>query len=254
MLTQFKSLGRPHRPRALFASTPSSDSSPDAPRGVTRSREDDAEDAREVKRLKMFGTQVARQVGIPADSLDCFVELEVKQMLITLMARIIALEAEKVCDENEELLRSKKFGRGLAKRVLACLLSPNLSAYVTEVTDHVVNFIRKNPVRFKVPLPVLEDPELVEVLAGLVSVYLTDLCSAIKQKMNSSIKKGQDIATLVARLVYKTNIEMTVSHWIRIAFLRRCLVVFNQLKKKEVVPFDEAPEATLAATSRAVSV
>ncbi len=37
--------------------------------------------------------------------------------------------------------------------------------------------------------------------------------------MNSSIKKGQDIATLVARLVYKTNIEMTVSHWIRIAFL-----------------------------------
>ncbi len=98
MLTQFKSLGRPHRPRALFASTPSSDSSvrrqsvnggsvpicddtldgscqPDAPRGVTRSREDDAEDAREVKRLKMFGTQVARQVGIPADSLDCFVEV-----------------------------------------------------------------------------------------------------------------------------------------------------------------------------------
>ncbi|PSR77870.1 hypothetical protein PHLCEN_2v7691, partial [Hermanssonia centrifuga] len=242
MFAQFKSLGRPHRPRALSASAPSSDSSvhrqsvnggsvpicddmsdgscqPDAPRGVTRSREDDAEDAREVKRLKTFGTQVARQVGIPADSLDCFVELEVKQMLITLMARIIALEAEKVCDENEELLRSKKFGRGLAKRVLACLLSPNLSAYVTEVTDHVVNFIRKNPVRFKVPLPVLEDPELVEVLAGLVSVYLTDLRSAIKQKMNSSIKKGQDIATLVARLVYKTNIEMTVSHWIRIAFL-----------------------------------
>ncbi len=46
-----------------------------------------------------------------------------------------------------------------------------------------MNFIRKNPVRFKVPLPVLEDPELVEVLAGLVSVYLTDLCSAIKQKV-----------------------------------------------------------------------
>ncbi len=35
-------------------------------------------------------------------------------MLITLMARIIALEAEKVCDENEELLRSKKFGVSLS--------------------------------------------------------------------------------------------------------------------------------------------
>ncbi len=64
--------------------------------------------------------------------------------------------------------------------------------------------------------------------------------------MNSSIKKGQDIAALVARLVYKTNIEMTALHWIRIAFLVRytamevelythsfIAAVFNRLQSTE---------------------
>ncbi len=42
-------------------------------------------------------------------------------MLITIMARIISLEAEKLYDENEELLRSKKFGVSVLLYLICCV-------------------------------------------------------------------------------------------------------------------------------------
>ncbi|EGO30674.1 hypothetical protein SERLADRAFT_404742 [Serpula lacrymans var. lacrymans S7.9] len=59
-----------------------------------------------------------------------------------------------------EMLDSADFRKLLNDRLRACLFSPNLTAYVTDLGDHIFEFLEKNPNVFKFKQEFLHDPKI----------------------------------------------------------------------------------------------
>ncbi|KAG1764901.1 hypothetical protein EV702DRAFT_1204826 [Suillus placidus] len=218
---------------------PSSDGSLDEPitAGVRRRRVDSGAGQgypatltpRSTKRLKVYANQVAEEVGVPATSLHEFVDCGgIFQMLIRIAALVLKNDSEeklKLIANLKELLSSKDFKSALHNRLTACMLSPNITAYVTDTHPQILDFIKRHQEVFKVPALLFEDVELTAAFAKLVSESLSTIHGNMKAKLTTSIARRTSI-TDVARTMAHGCIEVDVAHWNRLAFLRCCLRVY----------------------------
>lgn len=59
-------------------------------------------------------------------------------MLMDIKAQLLSLQQKGQKDEDEEYIMSQAFRAVLQDRLTACLLSPNLTAYVTGLAEHVL--------------------------------------------------------------------------------------------------------------------
>ncbi|KAG2081034.1 uncharacterized protein F5147DRAFT_783951 [Suillus discolor] len=179
------------------------------------------------KRLKLYAMKVAEERGVDKDHLVDFTG-GIAYMLIDLKATMMLFSAanrKSLLAEIKELIESKDFKSGLQNRLTACVLSPNLTAYVNDTLEHVMEFIKKNSEIFKVPLFLFEDIELTAQLSTLVSEALSCIRGNVKAKLMSSIIKRSSIID-TARSLAHGCLEVDASHWNRYAFLRRCLRIF----------------------------
>ncbi|KAG1785094.1 uncharacterized protein HD556DRAFT_1314540 [Suillus plorans] len=67
-------------------------------------------------------------------------------------------------------------------RLTTCVLLPNLTAYINDMLEHIIEFIKKNSEIFKIPKFLFEDIELTAQLSKLVSKALSCICSNVKTK------------------------------------------------------------------------
>ncbi|KAG1789784.1 uncharacterized protein HD556DRAFT_1446791 [Suillus plorans] len=129
--------------------------------------------------------------------------------------------------ELKDALESKDFENGLYNRLFACMLSPNLTAYVTDTQCHIMDFIVKNRDVFKIPPGLLDDVELRAQLGKVVTKLLTNICCAIKTALTTSIVKRTSVADVTRSLARSgSGMEVDSTHWNRISLLRRLLRIF----------------------------
>ncbi|KAN0085723.1 hypothetical protein V8E55_006857 [Tylopilus felleus] len=131
----------------------------------------------------------------------------------------------------QETLTSKDFEISLSSRLLACILSPNITAYVTDTQQHIMDFIAENQDVFKIQSMVFNDSELRSTLGKVVTRLLSDICSRLKanrsSQLTASVKKKTciiDVAKAAARS--SSGMEVNATHWMRLAFPRFCLCLF----------------------------
>ncbi|KAG1894216.1 uncharacterized protein F5891DRAFT_1195493 [Suillus fuscotomentosus] len=149
-------------------------------------------------------------------------------MLINIKATLIMLSVanrKSLLVEIKELIESKDFKSGLQNRLTACVLSPNLTAYVNDTLEHVMEFMKNNNEIFKVPKFLFEDIELTAQLSKLVSEALLCICGNVKTKLMLSILKCSSIID-TARSLAHSCLEVDASHWNRYTFLWCCLRIF----------------------------
>ncbi|KAG2120570.1 uncharacterized protein F5147DRAFT_831827 [Suillus discolor] len=120
------------------------------------------------------------------------------------------------------------YKRSLGDRLRACLLSPNLTAYVTDLSAKIFDFSKKNPSVFKISVEALQDSDAMDRLDVLMKKILTAQRGNMKQKLIASIEKRSDLSTL-ARSLAGNCTELTMAHWARIAFMRSFLIDFRTL-------------------------
>ncbi|KAG1879857.1 hypothetical protein F4604DRAFT_1923064 [Suillus subluteus] len=182
------------------------------------------------KRLKVYATKVTGDLGVSEEELHDFIDTGgIYHMLIDIKATLLRQtdDAKKVeLALLKELLDSKDFKSGLQNHLTACMLSPNITTYVTDVHPHVMDFVRDHHNVFKIPVAMLEDVELNVQLSKLVSDLLFSIHGNIKAKLTTSIVKRSSIMETTKSLAHHCGIEVDSMHWNRFAFLRRCLHIF----------------------------
>ncbi|KAG2089009.1 hypothetical protein BD769DRAFT_1680160 [Suillus cothurnatus] len=180
------------------------------------------------KRLKVYATKVTEDLGVPEEELHDFIDTGgIYYMLIDIKATLLRRTDDSKKAELtllKELLDSKDFKSGLQNRLTACMLSPNITAYVTDA--HLHNFVRDHHNVFKVPVAMLEDVELNTQLSKLVSDLLCSIHGNMKAKLTTSILKRSSIMETAKSLTHHCGIEVDSMHWNRFAFLRHCLHIF----------------------------
>ncbi|KAG2126139.1 hypothetical protein BD769DRAFT_1668573 [Suillus cothurnatus] len=170
---------------------------------------------RRTKRLKTHAQQLATDYGVPLKKLLAFIENgNLFHMLLELRASQLKRE-----EENED------FESALKGRLTACMLSPNLTAYVTDTQQHIMDFIKEHGDLFKISESLFDDNELRMLLSKLVTRLLATIRGAIKTALTTSISKRLSIMDALKPIIH-SGMEVDSSHWTRFAFLRRCLRIF----------------------------
>ncbi|KAI9568757.1 hypothetical protein HD554DRAFT_713099 [Boletus coccyginus] len=179
---------------------------------------------RRMKRLKTYAKDLCDELEIPEKKLFDFVESgNVYYMLVNMKASLLKYESTNQANESKlilETLTSKDFEIALHNRLLACLLSPNLTAYVTDTQRHVMDFIFEHQDVFKIPAGLFDDSELKSTLRATVSRLLATIRSHLKTQLTLSISKKTciiDVTKSLARL--SSGMEVDAAHWNRLAFL-----------------------------------
>ncbi|KAG1828026.1 hypothetical protein EV424DRAFT_1537029 [Suillus variegatus] len=216
-------------------SSPSESSDLDEPISVgIRRRRDSSNDIiqltpRRTKRLKTHAQKLASDRGIPLQKLLAFIENgDLFIMLLELRAGQIERDEgteANALQELEKLISSKDFESALKSRLTACMLSPNLTAYVTDTQQHVMEFIQGHLELFKISEGLFDDNELRTQLGKLVTRLLATIRGQIKTALTTSIIKRLSIMDALKPLIH-SGMEVDSSHWTRFAFLRRCLRIF----------------------------
>ncbi|KAG0693202.1 hypothetical protein DFH29DRAFT_1007547 [Suillus ampliporus] len=155
---------------------------------------------RRTKQLKMYAQQLATDHRVPLKKLLAFIE------------------------ELEKLLTSKDFESALKGHLTACMLSPNLTAYVTDTQQHIMDFIKEHSDLFKISEGLFDDTELRALLGKLVMQLLATIHGSIKTTLTTSVSKKLSIMDAL-KLIIHSGMEVDSSHWTRFAFLR-CLRMF----------------------------
>ncbi|KAG1871494.1 hypothetical protein F4604DRAFT_1926227 [Suillus subluteus] len=178
------------------------------------------------KWLKVYANQVAEEIGVPNTSLHEFIDCGgIYQMHIRIVALVLKNDGEEKLTNLKELLTSKDFKSALQNHLVVCMLSPNITAYVTDTHPQILKFIKKNQDAFKVPATLFKDVELSSLFAKIISECLSTIRGNMKIKLTASIAKHTCI-TDVARGLGHGCIEVDAAHWNRLAFLRCCLHVY----------------------------
>ncbi|KAG2114936.1 hypothetical protein BD769DRAFT_1391322 [Suillus cothurnatus] len=176
------------------------------------------------KRLKVYATRVAEEKGVSEKSLHDFIDTGgIFYMLIDLKVCMLlnsVTNRETILNDLKELLESKDFKSALQNRLTACMLSPNLTAYVTDTHEHIMDFIKTHNEVFKIPKSLFEDVELSAQFSTVVSDLLACIRGNIKTKLVLSISKNLSIMDTAKSLTHSC-IEVDASHWNRYAFLGR---------------------------------
>ncbi|OBZ77225.1 hypothetical protein A0H81_02595 [Grifola frondosa] len=162
------------------------------------------------------------------DSLRC---LSLPEMLVTLFAQYLRMDANDKLQQIEDNLDSRRFVQIMTRRLWAIVLSPNLPAYVEDFVENVLRFVRKNPDIFKLDQKIFDDPELVDKLSSLISHISTDIRCAVKRALLNGINAGTDLSELVNKFASTGKIEVSLAHWRRVAFLRSALYAFSSWRR-----------------------
>ncbi|KAG1762174.1 hypothetical protein EDD22DRAFT_953326 [Suillus occidentalis] len=175
----------------------------------------------QTKKLKLYADEVAKRTGCPQEVLHNFVDAgSVFHMLIDLKAnsfiRINEQEKATLVD-LKELIDSKDFKSALQSRLTACLLSPNLTAYIDDT--------HMNIMVFKIPAVLINDVELLAQLSKIVGDLLSSIRGNLKGKLVSSLIKHMNIMDTAKSLAHSI-IEVDAAHWNRYVFLWCCLHIF----------------------------
>ncbi|KAJ8591250.1 hypothetical protein M405DRAFT_860713 [Rhizopogon salebrosus TDB-379] len=256
-LAQFRLHQAPSLPQVMPSSPPSSPlvvRTPGPLRSATRAqvrRRVESSDSREAecKRLKTYATGICKTNGLPEDSLEQFAASGEKEMLISVMGRLLAMDKQKEKDEAMEYINSAEFKQSLTDRLRACLLSPNLSGYVKQLSQNLFEFAKKHPSVFKLPPSSLQDLELMNKLDGMIKDILTSQRGSMKQKLAGAIQKSLNIHVL-CRSLSNNCTDITIAHWSCVAFLRSSMsqfqtVVAESSKAQDDIPFDDNNEEQL---------
>ncbi|KIJ11664.1 hypothetical protein PAXINDRAFT_15480 [Paxillus involutus ATCC 200175] len=227
-------------PQAVHqCSTSDSSSSLDKPihAGVCRSQDDNSENdltqlsPQYIKQLKLFAKQCCNTLEIPEKAVLEFIDTgNLFYMLVDMKATMTKYEFTQQANQFQGLqdtVRSKDFEVALQNRLLACMLSLNITSYVTEAQHHIMEFISEHPDVFKVPAAVFEDAELRSQLGKLVTKLLSTIHSQIRSQLTISIAKKTCIIDMMKALVRgSSGLEVEATHWNRMEFLRRYLRIF----------------------------
>ncbi|KAG2121100.1 hypothetical protein DEU56DRAFT_760796 [Suillus clintonianus] len=183
------------------------------------------------KRLKIYAKKACEENDVPHEEVMTFIDSgDIFYMLLDLKITLIKFSegnAVKRLQELKDALESKDFENGLYNRLFACMLSPNITAYVTDTQSHIMDFISKNRDIFKIPPGLLDDVELRAQLGKAVTKLLTNIRSAMKTALTTSIVKRTSIADVTRSLARSgSGMEVDSTHWNRMAFLRRLLRIF----------------------------
>ncbi|KAI6116979.1 hypothetical protein EV401DRAFT_2073038 [Pisolithus croceorrhizus] len=156
--------------------------------------------------LRTYTKDLCSTLEIPKKSLLNFIETgDLFHMLSTML---------------QETLTSKDFEISLHNRLLACLLSPNITAYVMDTQRHIMDFIFKHQNIFKIPVGVFDNSELKSSLHTVVSRLLATIHSHLKSQLMLSITKKTCIINVTKSLAHMSSgMELEAAHWNRMAFL-----------------------------------
>ncbi|KAI6144750.1 hypothetical protein BKA82DRAFT_20620 [Pisolithus tinctorius] len=207
-------------PRSLWARSASACSF-DEPISISvqHEQEDNIEllqmDSQWTKHLKLYVKTLCEAHQIPDKTLMDFIDTgNVFYMLIDIKAHLVKSEVAQKSTQFQtlqEALRGKDFEAGLHTHLVACMLSPNLMAYVTDTQQHIMEFISEHPDMFKVLAAVLDDAELKGILGKLV------MKSLAAYHVNCEEDRIIDVTKVLVRS--SSGMETEVSHWNRVAFL-----------------------------------
>ncbi|KAI6149890.1 hypothetical protein BKA82DRAFT_135947 [Pisolithus tinctorius] len=109
-------------------------------------------------------------------------------------------------------LKSKDFQLVLKWHIMACLLSPNLTAYVEDTLQHLLDFIQEHQDLFKVDKLYFEETDLHEQFMKLVSKTLANCHGHMKIMLIKSIGKQSSIIN-IAQSLSMGNMDMNTAHW-----------------------------------------
>ncbi|KAG1723097.1 hypothetical protein EDB19DRAFT_1916269 [Suillus lakei] len=149
-------------------------------------------------------------------------------MLIRIAALVLKNDVDeklKLLTNLKELLNSKDIKSALQNHLTTCMLSPNITAYVTHTHTQILKFIKEHQEVFKVPESLFEDVQLSTLFAKIVSNSLSTIHGNMKSKLTGSIAKCISITDITRSLTHGC-IEVDAAHWNRLTFLRCCLCVY----------------------------
>ncbi|KIK76180.1 hypothetical protein PAXRUDRAFT_170672, partial [Paxillus rubicundulus Ve08.2h10] len=184
-----------------------------------------------IKQLKLFAKRHCNTLEIPEKTVMEFVDTgKLFYMLVDMKATMTKYELTQKANQFQGLqdtLWSKDFEVALQNHLLACILSQNITAYMTEAQHHIMKFISKHPDIFKVPAAVFEDAELRSQLGKLVMKLLSTIHSQIRSQLIISITKKTCIIDMTKALILgSSGLEVEAAHWNRMSFLCCCLRIF----------------------------
>ncbi|KAF8877863.1 hypothetical protein BD779DRAFT_1677071 [Infundibulicybe gibba] len=154
-------------------------------------------------------------------------------MLVNVLILLLVQDQKKVMNSTREVLESNEFKKRLHERLSICLLSQNLTAYLTGLPSRIMELIRKDPDGFGLTREMLNVSGMFPTIQSLVCEELTAIRASMKYKIRISMggkdstKPKQDIRTLVKALA-PPGMDIKTTHWSRIAFLRCCYVDFRK--------------------------
>ncbi|KAF8837379.1 hypothetical protein BDN67DRAFT_1013923 [Paxillus ammoniavirescens] len=178
--------------------------------------------------LKVHAKKLADDLQIPNKSLIEFIETgDLFLMLIDMKASLVKYELSNQTNQLQALqdtLSSKDFELGLHNCLLACLLSPNLTTYITDTQHHIMDFIFEHLDVFKIPAGVFDDAEIRSSLGRIVTRLLATIRSQLKSQLTMSIAKKTCIINVTKVLARSSSgMEVDAAHWNRLAFLASTL-------------------------------
>ncbi|KIK79800.1 hypothetical protein PAXRUDRAFT_16130 [Paxillus rubicundulus Ve08.2h10] len=139
-------------------------------------------------------------------------QLSQLEMMMTIRADILEMQMQGRKSNAERFVNSNEFKDILKDRLWACLLSPNLTAYVQDLVVQIFIYAKKNLQTFKIPEAALEDPEMTEKIVVLISQLLTSARLNMKQKRDSmtlfeSVVEESSTRTAAQKKCAKSNLR-----------------------------------------------
>ncbi|KAJ8073265.1 hypothetical protein PM082_020137 [Marasmius tenuissimus] len=201
------------------------------------------------KKLKEYAEKVSDVAELNAEDRQEISELSqltLHEAVISLHVKVAVLN--KRYDAQHEnycltLITGRDFKNKLQIYVNACLLAPDLSAYLSGPVEAIMSLIQREPDLFGVPKELLEYSHLLTKLRKQVVDDLSTARGNIRNRILASLeeKDGQrpqpmnELAKALATGI--TGMEIQTSHWARFSFLRCCQVKFaehlQKIKKAE---------------------
>ncbi|KAG2352242.1 hypothetical protein BDR07DRAFT_1498835 [Suillus spraguei] len=138
------------------------------------------------KRLKVYTMRVAEEMGVSEKPLHDFINTGgIYYMLLDLKVCMLlnsVMNRETILNDLKELLEYKYFKSALQNHLTACMLSPNLTPYVTDTHEHIMDFIKTHNDVFKIPKSLFGDAELSAQFSTVISDLLACIHGNLKTK------------------------------------------------------------------------
>ncbi|KAI9000497.1 hypothetical protein BD414DRAFT_404535 [Trametes punicea] len=167
------------------------------------------------------------------EEVTAFCELSPIEMLIDIKIHCMRTDNDILKRFMRIFTRHPDFLIRLRHALAAALLAPNIPAYVEGVTTQLTRHLEMNSeVLLGIPNAQRSDPADWALVKSAIAVELTNMRSAMKLKLDASIKNQQDIYELTTALMIY-DMKAKKEHWGRFAFLRQCTLVYDRMPAKK---------------------